>query len=77
MPKIHLTDIVVQRLKEPGLYFDQSLSNFGIRIGKHRKTWDVADVAKARTWLASDETKVAMEKSGVVGPPNVRFAAAA
>ena len=38
---------------------------------------DVADVAKARTWLGSDETKAAMEKGGVVGSPNVRFAAAA
>ena len=38
---------------------------------------DVADVARARTWLASDEMKAAMEKSGVVGSPNVRFAAAA
>jgi hypothetical protein len=37
---------------------------------------NVADVAKARTWLGSDETKVAMGKSGVVGSPNVRFAAA-
>jgi hypothetical protein len=38
---------------------------------------DVADVAKARTWLASDEMKTAMEKGGVVGSPNIRFAAAA
>jgi hypothetical protein len=38
---------------------------------------DVADVAKARTWLASDEIKAAMEKSGVVGSPSVRFAATA
>ena len=38
---------------------------------------DVADVAKARTWLASDEMKAAMEKSGVVGSPNVRFAGTA
>jgi len=36
---------------------------------------DVADVAKARTWLASDETKAAREKGGVVGSPNIRFAA--
>jgi len=36
---------------------------------------DVADVAKARTWLASDEMKAAMEKGGVVGSPNIRFAA--
>jgi hypothetical protein len=38
---------------------------------------DVADVAKARTWLASDEMKAAMDKGGVVGSPNIRFAAAA
>ena len=38
---------------------------------------DVANVAKARTWLASDEMKAAMEKGGVVGTPNIRFAAAA
>ena len=37
---------------------------------------DVADVGKARAWLASDEMKAAMEKGGVVGSPNVRFAAA-
>ena len=38
---------------------------------------DVADVAKARTWLGSDDMKATMQKSGVVGTPNVRFAAAA
>jgi hypothetical protein len=38
---------------------------------------DVADVAKARTWLGSDDLKATMQKSGVVGSPNVRFAAAA
>jgi hypothetical protein len=38
---------------------------------------DVADVAKARAWLGSDDLKAQMEKSGVVGSPNVRFAAAA
>jgi hypothetical protein len=36
---------------------------------------DVADVTKARTWLTSDEMKTAMEKGGVVGSPNIRFAA--
>jgi hypothetical protein len=36
---------------------------------------DVADVTKARTWMASDEMKAAMEKGGVVGSPNIRFAA--
>ena len=38
---------------------------------------DVADVAKARSWLGSDDMKATMQKSGVVGSPNVRFAAAA
>ena len=37
---------------------------------------DVADVTKARTWLGSVELKSAMEKSGVIGSPSVRFAAA-
>jgi hypothetical protein len=36
---------------------------------------DVADVAKARTWLGSGEMKSTMEKGGVVGTPNIRFAA--
>jgi hypothetical protein len=38
---------------------------------------DVADVAKARSWLGSDDMKATMQKSGVIGLPNVRFAAAA
>ena len=38
---------------------------------------DVADVAKARTWLGSDEMKATMQKNGVVGSPHFRFAAAA
>jgi hypothetical protein len=38
---------------------------------------DVADVSKARTWLTSNEMKSVMEKSGVLGSPNLRFAAAA
>jgi hypothetical protein len=38
---------------------------------------DVADVAKARTWLGSDDLKAVMQKSGVIGSPTIRFAAAA
>jgi hypothetical protein len=38
---------------------------------------DVADVSKARAWLTSNEIKSVMEKSGVLGSPNIRFAAAA
>ena len=30
---------------------------------------DVADVAKARTWLGGDELKTAMTKAGVMGSP--------
>ena len=36
---------------------------------------DVADVAKARSFLGSDELKAAWQKSGVQGAPNIRFAA--
>jgi hypothetical protein len=35
---------------------------------------DVADVAKARTWFGSDDQKAAMQKSGVIGSPSIRFA---
>jgi hypothetical protein len=38
---------------------------------------DVADAAKARTWLSSSEMKSVWEMSGVVGSPNIRFAVAA
>jgi hypothetical protein len=37
---------------------------------------EVADVAKARNWFGSDDLKAGMQKSGVVGSPSVRFAAA-
>lgn len=36
----NFTDILVQKLPE-GLHFDTKLSNFGIRVGKNRKTWIV------------------------------------
>jgi hypothetical protein len=36
---------------------------------------DVADVTKARSWLASNDTKAAMQRSGVIGVPTIRFAA--
>jgi hypothetical protein len=38
---------------------------------------DVADVTTARTWYGSDEMKSTLEKSGIVGSPSIRFAAAA
>ena len=36
---------------------------------------DVTDVAKARTFVASEDLKTAMQKSGVIGSPSIRFAA--
>lgn len=40
MPKIHLTDLAVQKLG-PGLHFDAKTPAFGIQVGAHRKTWVV------------------------------------
>ncbi len=39
MPVSHLTDIVVSRLKTPGIYYDETTPAFGIRVGKNRKAW--------------------------------------
>jgi integrase len=39
--KLHMTDIVVSRLKERGTYFDETTPAFGLRVGKNRKTWFV------------------------------------
>ena len=36
---------------------------------------DVADVAKARIWLGSEDMKAAIQKDGVLGSPSIRFAA--
>jgi integrase len=41
MPKLHMTDIVLSRLKDRGTYFDQTTPAFGLRVGKNRKTWFV------------------------------------
>ncbi len=38
MPKVKFTDLSVRTLPE-GLYFDERTPGFGIRVGKHRKTW--------------------------------------
>ncbi len=40
MPKIHFSDLTIRSLSE-GLYFDDRLSCFAIRVGKNRKTWMV------------------------------------
>jgi integrase len=41
MPKLHMTDLVVSRLKECGTFYDLSTPAFGLRVGKRRKTWFV------------------------------------
>ena len=39
-PKTSLTDMTVRALR-PGTYFDAKTPAFGIRVGKHRRTWIV------------------------------------
>ena len=41
MPKLHMTDVVVSRLKFNGTYYDEMTPAFGLRVGKNRKTWFV------------------------------------
>jgi integrase len=41
MSKLHMTDIVVSRLKDCGTYWDETTPAFGLRVGKNRKTWFV------------------------------------
>ena len=41
MPKLHMTDVVVSRLKLSGSYYDATTPAFGLRVGKNRKTWFV------------------------------------
>ena len=36
--RAHFTDMTIRTLAE-GIYFDDRTPSFGIRIGKHRKTW--------------------------------------
>jgi integrase len=41
MPKLHMTDVVVSRLKSCGTFYDLATPAFGLRVGKTRKTWFV------------------------------------
>jgi Arm DNA-binding domain len=41
MPKLHMTDVVVSRLKSSGTCYDDTTPGFGLRVGKNRKTWFV------------------------------------
>ena len=36
MPKLHMTDVVVARLKLNGTYYDEMTPAFGLRVGKNR-----------------------------------------
>lgn len=49
MPKLHMTDVVVSRLKECGTFYDLSTPAFGLRVGKTRKTWFVGPKAMRST----------------------------
>jgi integrase len=39
MARLHLTDVVVQRVTTAGIYYDATTPAFGIRVGKSRKAW--------------------------------------
>src|SRR5262249_47740195 len=41
MPSLHFTELAIQRLKTTGEFFDTTTPAFGVRVGKHRKTWFV------------------------------------
>ena len=51
MPKLHMTDVVVARLKFNGTYYDEMTPAFGLGVGKNRKTWflSAAENGCART----------------------------
>jgi hypothetical protein len=38
--RVHFTDISVKKFK-PGSYWDDSTPGFGVRVGKHAKTWTI------------------------------------
>jgi hypothetical protein len=48
MPTLHLTDIVVSQLKQPGIYFDRTISNFGLRVGNYLEVARVNGLAHFR-----------------------------
>jgi integrase len=46
MPKFAFTDLSIRALKE-GVYFDTKTPAFGMRVGKHRRTWIVLKGARS------------------------------
>jgi hypothetical protein len=56
-------------------YDGREKSRLSAGITNGRVLQDVADVPKARSWFSSDDLKAAMQKSGVIGSPNIHFAA--
>jgi integrase len=79
MPVLHFTDLVVQRLSEPGTYFDKSTPAFAIRVGKNRKTWFVIrGQERARTnigrYPAVSLAKARKQALALLGGPIVREA---
>lgn len=76
------TDLTVQKLP-PGLHFDPKLANFGLRVGKNRKTWIVqTGTAQKRTkqtlghypaMSLADARKAAMQALSSPTDPNPRI----
>jgi hypothetical protein len=48
MSKLQMPDIAVSRPQQPGTYWDETTSGFGVRVGKNRKTWIVTLARYAR-----------------------------
>src|ERR1700680_3187072 len=78
MSILHLTDLLVQRLKTPGTYHDDTTRGFGLRIGKRSKTWFVirGAIERRRTTIGRypDCTLAAARKQALVllGSPVVK-----
>ena len=50
--RAHFTDMTIRTLAE-GIYFDDRTPSFGIRIGKHRKTWLVIKGRMVREYASA------------------------
>lgn len=62
MPKIALTDLTVRSLK-PGTYIDERMPNFGIRVGKNRRTWIVMKGARSAKIAIGQYPELSLSKA--------------
>ena len=63
MPRLHLTDLVVQRLGAVGIYYDTKNPAFGIRVGKYRKAWVIVAQHERVVALAKFMDIIAVEEN--------------